>query len=93
MGFLTVSCRERWRLITRRPINDLGAKTLDIVVLSPLIALTGAFAGVLPRIIRYGLVSIGAGLFAWNAFKIVDGDTQTSSEYVRSLDDVREAGM
>lgn len=93
MGFLTVSCRERWKFVTRRPISDRDAKTLDIVVLSPLIALTGAFVGVLPKIIRYGLASIGAGLFAWNAFNIIDGDTQTSSEYIRSLDDVREAGL
>ena len=93
MGSLTVSCRERWKFITRRPISDRGARTLDITVLSPLITLTGAFVGSLPRIVRYGLVSIGVGLLAWNAFNLIDCDGQTPGKYVRSLDDVREAGL
>lgn len=93
MGSLTVSCRERWKFITRRPISDRGARTLDITVLSPLITLTGAFVGSLPRIVRYGLVSIGVGLLAWNAFNLIDCDGQTPGKYVRSLDDVLEAGL
>lgn len=89
MGFLTASCRERWHFITRRPISDRGARTLDITVLSPLITLSGAFVGSLPRIVRYGLVSIGAGLLAWNAFNLIDYEGVAPSK----LKDIREAGL
>ena len=89
MAFLTGSCQERWHFITRHPISDRGARTLDITVLSPLITLTGAFVGALPRIVRYGLVSIGVGLLAWNAFNLIDHEGVSPNK----LRDIREAGL
>jgi hypothetical protein len=64
-------------------------------VLSPLLALTGAFVASLPKVARYGLVSIGVGLLAWNAFNLIDldGESPTCTHALRDLNELRENGM
>jgi hypothetical protein len=95
MSFLSGECRNRWTSITHRPISDRGARTLDITVLAPTLALTGAFVAALPKLIRYGLVSVGVGLLAWNAFNLIDldGESPTGKKALRDLDILREAGL
>ncbi len=95
MGFFNGSCRERWTVVTRHPVSDRGARTLDMTILAPAITLTGAFVGALPKIVRYALVSMGAGFLAWNAFNMIDHDGEAPSALhaKRRLEKLREAGM
>lgn len=95
MGLFNGACRERWTAVTRHPVSDRGARTLDITILAPAITLAGAFMGVLPKLARYALVSIGTGLLAWNAFNMIDHDGESPSALhaKHRLDDLREAGM
>ena len=86
MGFFNSECCERWTIVTRHPISDRAAKTLDMTLLAPVITLAGVFVGALPKVIRCALVSLGAGVFAWNAFHLALHEK-------RRLDEMRGAGL
>lgn len=95
MGFFNGECRERWTIITRHPISDRGARTLDMTLVAPAITLTGAFVGALPKVVRYALVSLGAGFLAWNAFNLIDhgGESPSALHAKRRLNEMRDAGL
>ena len=92
MGFFKSSCRERWSAVTHRPVSKRGARMLDVTLLAPALALTGAFGKRLPKLVRYGLVSLGLGLFAWNAFDLIDDDEPIEHDE-DELDRLRENGL
>ena len=63
----------------KRKITERQARMLDIFLLAPLILAAGIWLKRLPKLVRYGLISIGLGLIAWNAFDLIDHDEGNST--------------
>lgn len=66
------ACAKRWYKVTGMKITDREARLLDMAVLVPTLTMAGTLGKKLPTVVRYGLISIGLGLLAWNAFDVID---------------------
>ena len=91
MGFLTGHCCERWSAVTRCAVGGREARILDITVLGPLLILAGSHPKV-PRLIQYGLISVGVGISAYNTVRLIEGDVREVESHI-DLDALREAGL